>query len=581
MHLKQKLFILLFFVLVSLKAFSFGIVTIKGIVYSSVDNKAMNNLPVRIYPHINDTLLYYTVYTNPLGFFVLTLDRANIEGNEIIIRIENYENNMLSPLIDTININNLGSNIMSFYVKLNHHKTFYICGFVKDKQTLKPLYNRAVYIWQRKIKFFPDIVYTDTNGYFCDTIFAPEDFLYQYSVATFDDNNMQIEKKVYLGDYLITQKVNFFIKSKQNTDWYADIYYNLDSHNKRVYFSLISNKKIDSIEWAIGKRKIFNKKQFYVHLHKGSYWVRAKVYRNSKEKILQQRVVFGDIDSISGFVYASENYLSRGYVLAYKHNLSDYKFQNYTAITNGHYVFNSLFKGNYLFYAIPDLRIDTNYYPVYLPTYTGGQTIWTKTQEISVNSKNKNIDIHLHKYEGYVYGGNKLEVSIDTAFYRYSDIITVLLYDKDKTLINSRILRNTVSCSFNKLSDYQYFVRVEIPGIYCTYYLADMQKNNNVSVKFLLNETNKTISYRTTEIAKQTKKYEIKVFPNPCTNYITIECPKNISFELYNESGQKIEEKKLNAESNFIDFTNFDAGLYAIIFYKNYKIIERKIVIKK
>ncbi|MBI5541734.1 MAG: T9SS type A sorting domain-containing protein [Bacteroidia bacterium] len=53
------------------------------------------------------------------------------------------------------------------------------------------------------------------------------------------------------------------------------------------------------------------------------------------------------------------------------------------------------------------------------------------------------------------------------------------------------------------------------------------------------------------------------IYPNPCTNYISVKNNKSSDFELYNYNGALILEKKI-ANNGIIDLTDMEHGIYFI-----------------
>lgn len=100
-------------------------------------------------------------------------------------------------------------------------------------------------------------------------------------------------------------------------------------------------------------------------------------------------------------------------------------------------------------------------------------------------------------------------------------------------------------------------------GIGENYYFDDIRLNTNMST--LDNEWNTSIN----------------LYPNPCSNEITIESEEMISdCSLYNSLGQFIMQYPLNTTNQTIDVSNLESGLYIMKLRVQDKMITRKIMKK-
>lgn len=73
----------------------------------------------------------------------------------------------------------------------------------------------------------------------------------------------------------------------------------------------------------------------------------------------------------------------------------------------------------------------------------------------------------------------------------------------------------------------------------------------------------------------------INLYPNPCSNEITIESEEMITdCSLYNSLGQFIMQYPLNTTNQTIDVSNLESGLYIMKLRVQDKMITRKIMKK-
>jgi len=99
---------------------------------------------------------------------------------------------------------------------------------------------------------------------------------------------------------------------------------------------------------------------------------------------------------------------------------------------------------------------------------------------------------------------------------------------------------------------------------------------------FVLNENNRFL-VSTDEISSESA-YKIKIYPNPTSQYITIETEidENLSYSIYNINGIRIKTGDLY-QHNTIEMESFTSGSYMIEFYntRNKKVSVHKIIVAK
>lgn len=77
------------------------------------------------------------------------------------------------------------------------------------------------------------------------------------------------------------------------------------------------------------------------------------------------------------------------------------------------------------------------------------------------------------------------------------------------------------------------------------------------------------------------KENDVKIFPNPATNNITIQNEAKAQLTVLNFSGQPVMEKFLTENSNSIDLSNIPNGIYIFELKEQNRTILRKVVVKK
>lgn len=67
-----------------------------------------------------------------------------------------------------------------------------------------------------------------------------------------------------------------------------------------------------------------------------------------------------------------------------------------------------------------------------------------------------------------------------------------------------------------------------------------------------------------TNSTKQIELTDLKIFPNPCTDYIVINCPQNSHISVFDIFGRKIVETKAKSNQTLIQTNYFNSGCYII-----------------
>lgn len=71
------------------------------------------------------------------------------------------------------------------------------------------------------------------------------------------------------------------------------------------------------------------------------------------------------------------------------------------------------------------------------------------------------------------------------------------------------------------------------------------------------------------------------IFPNPAAEKVSIQCSFKIkSIEVFNEQGQKLNEKKINAYNTTLDVSSYAKGSYIIKINTKSGYTTKKIVVK-
>ncbi len=574
------LVILIFFLTNTSSLFSQrAVFTLSGKIYEIGDGVTVPNYPVRIYPNINDTTQKYTVYTSKIGYFFYTLPFSQIASNKILLKIASYKNGSLDEVIDTINV--VGKFFYkNYYISSLRLKKFIVNGYIYDNSTNSPIANYLVYICNNESNGVCINTHTDKNGYFVDTIF----------VNSVDTPNLSISVYSYCSGKreLISQNIhpangnpslNFNICPQNKNTWHVSFFSKQSGTCNDVYFSIQSNFSVDSVIWNFSDGTTAKGEEIIHSFDNGSFRIKMIAYRNGKSKSFVDRIVIGNIVSIEGKVYASNNLIPYGYVLAYKKIKDSYSLMDFTNIIGGKYKLQTLLRGKYLLYAIPELDIDTNYFPKYIATYKGGNHSWHNAHFFVINTTKTNINIHLDKYSDIYYGNNKINFSLSQNLLDKYDIVSVLLYNSAGEIIDSKSFRQISNGVFKNLPEGIYSIQTEIAGVESKKYTFKLDKNYDSYVNFYSSRQG-YIDVVLSRLEQRTQT-GISIYPNPFNNYFTVssETENDISLYLYDLTGRLILYKNIENKTN-INTCSLSKGSYLAVLKKGYNILMQKIVIK-
>lgn len=577
---KYKFFltVLIFFIFSTSLFSQQKVFTIKGYVFDKNDSTAINNYPIRIYPNLKDTTQKYTIYTSNSGFFYLTLPKSEIKTGQIILKISSHENDIFRDIIDTIEV--IGNLFEKNYFIIPYNFSKYIInGYVRNSNDYSNLAEYFVYICDNLNDISCEAINTNRDGFFSDTIYSNSNDTptFTISVFTYCSGIEQIitqEIKPLLG----TTSLNFDVCPQNTGQWQLSIFNKQSDVSNEVFFSAESNYPLDSVSWNFGDgfRGKGNHKQH--NFKEGAYKIQLIGYKNGISKTVIKRIVVGKTVQIDGKVYASGALLPSGYVLAYKKNKNTFTLIDFANIIQGTYKFESLLKGNYLLYAIPEIDIDTIHFPKYLATYNSGNVSWQKASTVQINGVKSNFDINLEKYTDVYYGKNNVNFSIEEQLIDNYDIVSVLLMNSNDELIETRSLKEKNVGKFYYLPAGKYSIQLEIAGVYSNKYSFDLKNNNNPFVNFFINDQG-YIDYKLSNIENR-KQADISIYPNPFDTYFIINSDfENLTLDLYSLSGNLIIHQKLEKTSQ-INSSFMEKGLYLAVISLGKKFLGKKIIYK-
>jgi len=556
-------------------------ITIKCYLYDNEDYLPIKNHPITIIPDITDTTEKYTVYTSNSGFFYLTFETNSSKYS--LISFKTICEGQIIKTTDTLKqISGVFTkNYYACHNPLWYMKELIIWGQVTDSITQQPISNHTLIITSNNDIETSYKIKTNSNGYYYDTVLVNiTDPTNTFTINTYTFCNKELEFvfQILAYQYGVFKK-DFKICKNSTTDWFIDFYYKINSYSRLVLFSELSNFQSDSTKWDFGDGT-FGKGSSVIHKYpeEGSYKVYITSYKNGNSKTHQKRIIIGSTVTVRGEVLASGVAIDNGYVVAYQKDRNFFSIMNYTKINNGVFTFKQILRGNYIFYAIPNFDIDTNYFPKYISTYNGGSLFWQETNIFEIGDYGQDISISLNKCNDIYWGDNTIKFKLEPSILYKYDIASVILFDSEYNALNSvPILKGNETSFFKNLPNGTYYLKVEIPGCYSNFVKIVLNGNNNFIINFFLTGDNIDYSVAQTELFANNK---IEIFPNPFEEELYIKSDiYPLELKIYDINGRLIIFEKIT-ENQTILTENIESGLYISVLSHNDNIISRKIMIK-
>ena len=88
----------------------------------------------------------------------------------------------------------------------------------------------------------------------------------------------------------------------------------------------------------------------------------------------------------------------------------------------------------------------------------------------------------------------------------------------------------------------------------------------------------------TTNILELNGRNQLKIYPNPASDFLTIEIPKNIleeyNYTIINQTGKKVAQGKINSNLSQIDVSAYSAGKYILTLQNSKSIITGHFILR-
>lgn len=570
--------------------------TVSGFVIQEENNERIKNYPVSLYKNMNFSEKI-TIYTDNNGFYTYTYKPPTNYNDYTLLETRGNCDNYWTNYTDTIKSYESDYS-HDFYIchdSLWYLQDFIIKGYVFDELTSEPVENHPVYIIKKKELEQNLEIYTDENGFFCDTLKIDVQDNSEFDVRTYSycgerqvthyNNTVIAFAGTYYKEFFICIKENEILESCETSFFY---YQSID--DLKVFFFDFSENMITNRTWTLGDGTIKSGTNIeHIYKEEGVYEVCLTVETElACTTKYCKKIVVGNRFGFSGNVYASGIDLPEGIMTFFKYERKSdsYKYTNYTKIYNGDYKIDEMIIGEYLLFAVPIFDVNYNYFPKYLPTYLGEKSSWQNANPVLIDRNTNSLDINLLKYEEIFYGQAEISGNVDLNNNAKKEQITVTLLNEENVPMDFRILDDQNNFSFAELPYGNYRVITECAGRHsniCNVFVSEA-KPVSPKINFVVNE--KEIDFYIVNIDYIVANQCVNVYPNPFCDKINVNSNitglKNI--EILDISGKIIySEKVINNYDNFElnkDFSSLPKGIYFFNINNDKKIIHSQKIIK-
>jgi PKD repeat protein len=431
---------------------------------------------------------------------------------------------------------------------------------------------------------YSDVVYSDTNGYYADTIASIYDGI-PISVATYDCDNVLQSNTVYSTNTPI--EVNFSIcLNEQCRAAFSAV---LDSNNRvqnTFVFTDLSYGDHNNWNWTFGDGAS-SSEQNPVHQYTtdGTFKVELTITK------MDSTGAWDCFDSISSFVKTSAYYNLGGLLFAGKfpinnpHDSKDtgivylYRAHNKWIVPvdsnrftyMGYYTFLHVLEGNYIIKA--GLTEGSSQFKEYLPAYNGSQCKWQTTSPFSLDHTIFDNDIYLIAGNDSLSGSARIRGSVifsaDTSVLPNAE---VLLLNDDLVPIKATYSDASGNFEFPALPFGIYNLYPEVTGKYSKVVQVSVDTSNPVSEGLKL----EVFEHEVTGIASSHNKSGFifgRIYPNPGTAYFQLWAfsPETleVTAELIALTGELMLSKNIEiVQGNnllTIPLPNMPSGMYFVV----------------
>ncbi|MBN1952304.1 MAG: T9SS type A sorting domain-containing protein [Bacteroidales bacterium] len=314
-------------------------------------------------------------------------------------------------------------------------------------------------------------------------------------------------------------------------------------------------------------------------------------------KYAHTQLIHGEVNNSAGEPVTSGYAKIYGYTLYQRAPVND----SVRLTGSGTFEFKDIPYGKYIVTAVPEGEIAD----LYLPTYFPASEYWEFAEEVIVNEKTPEIFLEISMQERSDFMGEtrltgsvfeeEINQSLNKSYSkarptRKSKVIVAGNKAQQKStyqIIGYTETDDEGNFSFSDIEDGSYYVWVDIPGLPCdpVYFLSIIGGTWVSNLDYLVTEEvveGTGIPFYDIVEANSTDP-DIRVFPNPATDLLTIELAgiSKAIVDIYDYSGISRKHAVLTVSSTQLDLSALSGGNYIIRIMTEQQIIFRKFTLSR
>ena len=476
--------------------------------------------------------------------------------------------------------------------------TLYLSGQITNSENGAPLANKEVFIHSDIAisggMSYTDILYTDKDGFFYDTLntSAVKGALTIFAYDVFEEKYEITEHFRFNWEDIYYCNVELAIFDHAASDFQANFHHlrdTMDITKMSYQFNDLSvGSGISCWHWDFGDGYTsLDRHPNHTYTKPGLYDVKLTITTDllSSESITSQiikkvKVGMKDYYHFGGHAFAGYFPVDLGTAYLYQIIEDEYipidttEFDEY-----GYYLFPQLAGGDYKVKTFPSLS--STHAGAYLPTYFGDALLWTKAQTIKLEETAWEYDISMIENTEYNTGGGNIEgmVFVDGKTDVVENVAVILFNEVDNCLTYMRSDKDG-SFFFTGLAYGTYKVLADVPGKYTYPSILTLSENNPTIGGIDIIVYNEDISFGIGNEVEEKLTGLGDPYPNPARTDVNIEFDLLESGQVHvfiiNQGGQVVEKYSAHHHSgnNKVQFNTADlsAGMYRMmILYGNEK----------
>ena len=480
--------------------------------------------------------------------------------------------------------------VLAFCLSLNAQDVISVSGHVTDIQTSQPIAGHQVYIFSNN-QVVNDILITDINGYYSDSIFETGVTIESLNIYTYDCNIIVHDTTVTNFDNPIV--VDFIICNDSLPSFcQADFIALVDSTSNTPNFYYFYDNSLGNISewlWDFGDGTIsLEQNPVHQYAESGTYEVCLTIICENAGGYVDficKQITTPNYYNLGGFTFAGDYPINNPVSTADTGIAYLYRVFNNTDIvaidtnifyTLGYFWFTEKMEGDYLIKI--SLTPNSAHFNEYIPTYFIDGMMWENTNTLSLyDSSYFAVDVHLLQANGTNQGNGKIGGNViwydDSLINPVVPIpdVEILLLDNENNPLTFNFSENDGYFEFNYLAFGTYKLYAEFTGKYTLPVTVTITDSHPIINDIILEVCDHEIT-GIEDIFYEPDIIISNVFPNPATNNLNIEInlknSQNLSLNISNLLGQIIYFENFNlSQGNHIikmSVRSLQKGIYLL-----------------